>query len=261
MNSPTRFDLARTIAIGGAVLALLASIATTSSAVPPKKKPLIPAVTSVSLSGTYTQDFNLLSKTGQTNAKSTLPTGWDFNEVNTGGSGADATYATTAGAATGADTYSYGTVNDADRALGELTGLITSTIGASFTNNTGNTIQQLAIAYTGEQWRRANGGADKLDFQYSTDATGLTDGTWTNVDALDFNAPNTSGATGALDGNASGNRTAISSTITGLSIANGATFWIRWVPFRTATNDQGLAVDDFSMTPSVPIELSRFAVE
>jgi hypothetical protein len=66
-------------------------------------------------------------------------------------------------------------------------------------------------------------------FQISFDATRLTTGTWTDVNALDFNAPITSGGTGALDGNAAANRTALSATIASLNIANGATFWIRWV--------------------------------
>jgi hypothetical protein len=43
-----------------------------------------------------------------------------------------------------------------------------------------------------------------------------------------------------LDGNAAANRTAISFTITGLSIPNGATFYIRWLSFDAAGADDGL---------------------
>ena len=92
--------------------------------------------------------------------------------------------------------------------------------------------------------------ADRLDFQYSTNATSLTNGTWTDVNQLNFNSPVTTGGSGALDGNAAANRTARSFTITGLSIANGATYRIRWTDFdRTPGADDGLAVDDFSLTP------------
>ncbi len=41
----------------------------------------------------------------------------------------------------------------------------------------------------------------------------------------------------------------MTSTITGLSIPNGATFWIRWLDFNASGADDGLAVDDFSLTP------------
>src|SRR5262249_49177624 len=62
-------------------------------------------------------------------------------------------------------------------------------------------------------------------------------------------SPVTAGSVGALDGNAAANRAAISFTITGLSIANGATFFIRWLDFNASGADDGLAVDDFSLTP------------
>ena len=84
----------------------------------------------------------------------------------------------------------------------------------------------LEIAYTGEQWRLGTASrADRIDFEYSTDATTLSNGTWTGVDTLDFTSPFTT-TTGALDGNAAANRTAISSTISSLNIPAGATFGV-----------------------------------
>ena len=50
-----------------------------------------------------------------------------------------------------------------------------------------------------------------------------------------------------MNGNA--NRTAVSATIAGLAIPAGQTFWIRWNDFNAAGSDDGLAVDDFSLTP------------
>ncbi|MFY9608860.1 MAG: ExeM/NucH family extracellular endonuclease [Blastocatellia bacterium] len=126
------------------------------------------------------------------------------------------------------------------------------TIGASFTNNTGETITALVVSYTGEQWRVGTlGRLDRLDFQISTDATTLATGTWTDANTLDFTAPVTTGAIGALNGNVAPNRTAVSSTISGLSISNGATFFIRWTDFNATGGDDGLAVDDFSLTPTI----------
>jgi hypothetical protein len=134
-----------------------------------------------------------------------------------------------------------------------LSNSLTPTIGASFTNSTGAAITGLQVAYVGEQWRvgRTTGTQDRLDFQYSTDATSLTTGTWIDLDALDFLTPNTTAtSTGGVDGNAAGNRTALAGTITGLNVSDGATFWVRWTDFNVGGSDDGLAVDDFNITPT-----------
>ncbi|MFM2361943.1 MAG: hypothetical protein RLZZ316_845, partial [Bacteroidota bacterium] len=198
---------------------------------------------------TYTQDFNTLANTG---TSSTLPIGWLLLES---GTNANATYTAGTGSSNSGETYSFGAASNAERAFGGvLSGSVTPTIGAGFTNNTGGVITSLAISFTGEQWRLgATGRNDRLDFQYSTDATGLSGGTWTDVNSLDFTAPNSTGTVGALDGNATANRTAVSFTITGLNIANGATFYIRWGDFNASGADDGLAIDDFSITATTGV--------
>ncbi|MEI7686193.1 MAG: Ig-like domain-containing protein, partial [Planctomycetota bacterium] len=192
-----------------------------------------------------TQDFNSLPSTGSTYV---LPLGWNLLEV---GTGADTQHTAGGGGENSGNTYNYGsTTTPADRALGTLlTGSFTSTIGASFINNTGDDIASLNIAYTGEQWRLGQTGrTDSLTFEYSLDATSLNTGTWTAAPSLDFLAPFATTA-GALDGNAAANRTALTSTISLLTIANNATFWIRWTDTNVTGSDDGLAVDDFSITP------------
>jgi hypothetical protein len=203
------------------------------------------------LNTAYTQDFNTLATSGTTNTLAI--NGWALLEVGTSGA-VNQQYAAGTGSSTTGDTYSFGAAASADRALGTLfSGTNTETIGASFTNNTGTTIAKLDVAYTGEMWRAGvtnRGVADRLNFALSTNATSLSSGTWTDYDSLDFNSPNLAAAAGALDGNAALNRTAISLQITGLSIADGATFWIRWSEFDIAPGaDDGLGVDDFSLTP------------
>ncbi|MFN7209791.1 MAG: ExeM/NucH family extracellular endonuclease, partial [Aggregatilineales bacterium] len=127
---------------------------------------------------------------------------------------------------------------------------LTSTIGAQFVNNTGSTITELSIAYRGEMWRLGTANRnDRLDFQYSTNATALNNGTWTDADALDFTTPDSTGTVGARNGNSATYFTNISHTITGLNISDGASFWIRWQDFNASGADDGLAVDDFSLTP------------
>jgi predicted extracellular nuclease len=206
---------------------------------------------SLTMIGTaYTQDFNTLTSTPDGGTSSTLPSGWDFSET---GTNANTTYGIGTGSNNAGNTYSFGATSSSERAFGGLlSGSVTPTIGASFTNNTGQTVTTLDVSYTGEMWRAGvlnRGAADRLDFQLSTNATSLTTGTWTDYDSLDFNSPNLAAAVGALSGNSAGNQTSISFSITGLSIPNGATFWIRWTDFNISNSDDGLAVDDFSITP------------
>ena len=204
------------------------------------------------LGSAATENFSTLSNTAGSTTNATLPTGWYITE---GGGGArdNEQYAVDTGASTTGDIYSYGAAGSTERALGELrSGTLVPLFGAKFTNNTGATITSLDVSYTGEQWRF--GGVhstvpDRVDFQYSINATDLSTGTYLDANALDFNPPVTAGTAGALDGNAAANRTAVSSTITGLSIANGATIFIRFNDVDATGADDGLAVDDFSITP------------
>lgn len=210
------------------------------------------AAGSVSLTGIgvpYTESFDTLAMTGTANT--TLPVGWDLSESG-GGARDNEAYAAGTGSSNTGDTYSFGPDLVAERALGTLrSGTLIPTVGASFTNNTGTTIGQLAVSYTGEMWRAGvtnRGAADRLDFQLSTDATSLTTGVWTDYNGLDLPSPNTLATAGLLDGNAAANRAAVSSSITGLAISNGATFWVRWTDFDITSSDDGLGIDDLSLT-------------
>lgn len=199
--------------------------------------------------GTFTENFNTLANTGANNT--TVRS--EFKYIEAGSSG-NLTYAADNGSSTTGDTYSYGSTGSTDRALGEITSTtVQSTIGACFVNNTTAPITWFAIKYTGEQWRLAvqGGSSDRLDFQYSTDATSLTVGTFIDVNALDFTAPNLSGV-GLHNGNLVANRTVFPMTAIEFAspVPPGGTFYIRWRPVLVAgtnTND-GLAIDDFSIT-------------
>ena len=190
----------------------------------------------------YTQNFNTLITSG---TSSTLPTGWKLLET---GTNANTTLAADAGASSTGNTYSYGTGTATDRAFGGLlSGSLNPTIGVQIKNSTGSTITSLTISYAGEQWRCGTSGrTDQLDFQYSLNATSLSTGTWTDNNTLDFVSPSTA-TTGAKDGNAAANRTAKSTIITGLNIANNAIFWLRWNDMDASGADDGLSVDDFSI--------------
>ena len=235
--------------------AVVGSLFVLSGLVPIGAAPAVRAAGTVSLTSigsAYSQDFDTLAPTG---TSSTVPTGWDFSEAD---SNANALYTAGTGSSTAGDTYSFGPAASTERAFGGLlSGSLAPTIGASFTNETGTEITSLEIEYTGEQWRLgalgSSGtpprGPDRLDFQYSLDATSLTSGTWTDVNGLDFTSPVQGPTVGLLDGNADANSAAISATVTDLSVASGASVWVRWTDVNVGSSDDGLAVDDFSLTP------------
>jgi len=207
-------------------------------------------VSLTTLGSAATQSFDTLSNTAGSTTNNLTITGWFMTE---GGGGArdNEQYAVDTGGSTTGDTYSYGAAGSTERALGQLrSGTLIPLFGACYTNNTGSTITSLAVAYNGEEWRLGTAGrTDQMNFEYSLNATDLVTGTWTNVAALNFVTPDTATA-GAKNGNAAADRTALSATIPALSIANGATFWIRWNDTDATGADDGLAVDDFSLTPN-----------
>lgn len=209
------------------------------------------SISLTTLGSAYTQNFNTLANTGTTN--SLTINGWFLDEAGTSARN-NGQYAASTGSDNAGDVYSFGSAASAERAYGTLlSSTLTPIIGAQFTNNTGSPVTSLAVSYTGEMWRAGvtnRGAADALDFQLSTNATSLITGTWTDYNSLDFNSPNVMATAGALNGNSVGNQTAISFTITGVSIPNGSSFWIRWTDFNIASSDDGLGVDDFSLTPS-----------
>ncbi|MEJ7847139.1 MAG: carboxypeptidase-like regulatory domain-containing protein [Pyrinomonadaceae bacterium] len=196
---------------------------------------------------TYIQNFDSLATAGPTG--STLPTGFGFAEV---GSNMNTTYGVGSGTASTGDTFSFGTVSAPnDRSFGGLrSGSLTPTIGGCFTNNTGSNINSFSVTYDGEQFRLgATGRVDRLDFQYSTNATSILSGTWIDVNALDFTAPITILPLGQTDGNDASYRVAgINSTISSLTIPSGGTVYIRYLDLDAAGSDDGLAIDNLSLT-------------
>lgn len=201
------------------------------------------AVTDYSLTTTtYTQNFDGLANSGTSQA---LPAGFQLVENGTGGA-ADGVYATGTGSSNAGGAYSFGTSGSTERALGSLGSGSVGPIwyGGIFTNGLGGTIDSLAFAYTGEQWRSGTATIDGLTFQYSLDATQLDNGTWTTFAGLNYTPTNNTNA-GAIDGNVFS--TAVAGVITGLSIADGARFGFRWVDVDTTGSDHGIGVDNLSI--------------
>jgi len=196
----------------------------------------------------YAINLDSLARTG---TSSTMPAGWHLYQ-----SDGRTTYKASVGDSANAGVYSFGTATGFQarvRALGSISSPKDTTyFGAEFVNNTGYPLNTILVAYTIEQWRLgATGrGPDISEFDYSTDATGLRSNgaTWTNVSALDMVSPVTSGTAGALNGLLPANQSKLSFKITGLAIAPGAHFWIRWYDHVISGPNDGLGIQALSMT-------------
>ena len=193
----------------------------------------------------YTEYFDSLVTPG-----TTFPPGWDVAFDS------DSAYIMDNGSLTSDGIRSYGNLTQADRALGSLNDSSDPSAlliyGAEFLNSTGSTINRLDIQYTGEQWRRGNNTAlDTLEFEYSTNATSVTDvaALWNPVTTLDFASPNTTGGASRINGNLFDNRGPRGELISGLSIASGTGFWIRYIDRALPGDDHGLSIDNFQLTP------------
>lgn len=214
------------------------------------------------LGGVYVQDFNTLPATGSFSfvgpgphalpdapVNATGLVGWSFALVP-GSTGADAKFSIGTGSSTAGAVYSYGSTGQVERALGSLaSGSVISRFGVTFVNDTPNIITRVTMTYTGEQWRY--GGSDNangLRLSYAIGATDIGNGSFSEVDALSFQSPVVSGGTGALNGNAAANRVAVSGAVSGLAWAPGQTLVIRWTDENENGNDDGLGIDDFSLS-------------
>ena len=211
--------------------------------------------------GNYSQNFDNLFTTvpttnGTTQASSILPDGWTFVEA---GSALNTTLRVDNGSSGTGDTFLYGATGSNERALGSFaSGSLTSIFGLEIVNNTGNTLTQFTLSYTGEQWKdggSTNAVKNTLAFSYGIANTSITTGSFTPVTQLDFTAPisNTTGDV-TLNGNLTANQAAPNFTITGINWAGGQSLWLRWSDINDPGNDDGLAIDNvsFSASTSVP---------
>jgi uncharacterized protein len=210
---------------------------------------------SVSITSPSGVTENLNGLSNSTSPSTTLPVGWYLTEIGSS-TAADGRYVVGTGSGNAGGAYSFGLASAADRALGSLGSntLTSAQYGAQLTNNTGSVITSITISYQGEMWRRGDvtaASGEGLTFAYSLNATNLTTGTFTTVPALAFNSllDACSAATGvATVGNNAECRQLRTATITGLSVANGQSVWIRWTDVNTPNTDDGMAIDDVAIT-------------
>ncbi len=175
----------------------------------------------------YNQNFNTYDGTA-----ATIPTGWSIAFSGT------ATFNGTGnGTSANQGAWAYYSGTGSDFSLGALRGGTPGnlTLAVALVNNTGSTITSINLTWNYEQWRYA----DTTGFNLS--------GTGALAGNVQLNTANFVGL--AVGTNGTPTSTPISLTVSGLTIANGATFGLSWVttapPLGTAGN--GMAIDDFNL--------------
>jgi hypothetical protein len=139
-------------------------------------------------------------------------------------------------------------------------------------------IGSVDVSFTGEQWRKSGvTTAQTLDTYVKVDNStspgppsnfdlAPSFGGWSGVSALNFASPTNTGGGSSIDGNLSTNKTLLSATISlATPVLAGKWLWIGFRDIDHASNDQGLAIDDFSATfrtldVDVVPEMSSFIV-
>ncbi|OIR03402.1 hypothetical protein GALL_144730 [mine drainage metagenome] len=174
-------------------------------------------------------------------------TGWQF--YKSGGSGADAVFATGTGSDNSGNVYSFGAVGSANRALGTLpTSGRTYAIGFLVTNNTGVTLNSFTVSFTAEQWR--NGGsniANTWTFKYKIGSafSNINQTSLTTNSNLNFLSVVSSASSSVLDGTLAANQLKKSFTISGITWNNGDQLILRWDDLNHSNSD-AMAIDNFS---------------
>lgn len=152
------------------------------------------------------------------------------------------------GGSTSGGVFNYGTTSATDRALGVLaSGSNVMAFGFELVNSTGATLDTITISFNQETWRTSTSVINTLAATYATGAAGSASflsasSGFSAVTALDIVGPAAVASNGAVDGNA--NQVARSYTFTGLNIAAGDSFYLRWQDVNDSGNDAGLAIDD-----------------
>lgn len=184
-------------------------------------------------------DFNNYNPNSAANLTATIPAGWTASS-----SGAAAYNGQGTGASNVGGYWAYGSASE--YSLGALRsgtpGNITYTV--TYINNTGTTINGITLEWDYEQWRYANTSG------WNVSGTGALAGNAT-LNALDF-AGVAAGTNGTVSVTEIG-----PVTLSGLSIANGASFGISWITTDITGSDNGVSIDNFSIamcaTPSVTL--------
>ncbi len=210
--------------------------------------------------GTYQQNFNTLANTPTSTTTTEQTFTWTNNSTLAGwyatrtDTAFEDTYSTSAGVANAPSggLLSYGPNANSDRALGAL-GNRAYSWGVRLVNDTGITLTEFTVSYTGETWLQlANTRDIYTSYQIFNSGDGsLTSGTYTGISELTYTSPGGTSTNGFIT---SSN---LSHTVTGINWEHGQELWIRFNNQQVSAAS-GVAMDDFSFS-AIP-EPSTYAL-
>ena len=216
------------------------------------------AAVSISSIGSYTQDFAGFGAS----SSASMPTDWtttttSFQGFTNNGTSVTIQNSGSTGGITSGGIFGWGYSSGSPAVIGNSTlafqgsGSVTSsTVTVSFTNNTGYNISDLSLGFDVYQWRQQTGRASTLILS-STGVSGLNAYTYTSAAAATGSAGrafNSSGPASVPSGFAANG--SFSQSLTGLTIANGASFSFTFTYNRGTGSGsaQGIALDNFALT-------------
>lgn len=166
--------------------------------------------------------------------------------------------------------FGYAGTTGTDRSLGGIASTAYTDgigyVGIRFKNGSTKTIKNLEVQYAMEQWYnsgrqdQASVAVAYLTAPVGTAITNLLQatGSWQSIAPLQVDAPSTSTVIASRDGNAAANRRVRQTTLAGINLLPGQEIMLRWAyALNTATNGNGLSIDDVVVTPETNVYYSK----
>jgi hypothetical protein len=157
-----------------------------------------------------------------------------------------------------------GLIGSTDRALGLISqgNEVDVRMALRLVNDTNKVVTSFTVGFRGEQWRTSGNGISKLVFDYGLFAAGqgsyaaTTYASGAQTGGLTFTSPVGTGTPRELNGNGTttaGNTTVnnfqpLTGTINNVEWKPGQELWLRWTNNQTGGADNGLAIDDLSLS-------------
>ncbi len=235
--------------------------------------------------GTYSENFNTIFNTDGTGTavpgttaiglQGAIPTLTTWQAARVAGSGAT-TFAIFgdwggSGVSGTGRLYSYGLPSSSERALGAIaSGTTVVGFGTWFINTSSDTYTAVTFGFDREIWRTQSANIDEsLSFSYGFASSGIGTGNFitnnlmTAFPALNATSPAFystlyAGASGFTD--PSTNTVPVSATISGINWAPGDSLFIRWNDKDDTGTDAGPAIDNLTMSATVPEPSSALLV-
>jgi len=203
---------------------------------------------------------NVFPTAGSTTAISSISgTNQTWAGLRSGGTGAALNLNVDNGTANSGALYNFGITDDADRALGSIaSGSNIPRFGVAILNDTSETLTEFTATFGAEEWRRAipasstgSAAQNVLSFAYGTTGLGVSAADFlTNTNMIAETAGDIVGTTPLAFGGGTQvvytDLGTVSVTVSGLSVAPGESFFLRWTDFNDLGNDASLAIDNFS---------------